>query len=35
LGTIGALAADVLALAVVSAVMHAESFEGFVAYRDL
>ncbi|MEX2300243.1 MAG: P1 family peptidase [Bryobacterales bacterium] len=35
LGTIGALAADVLAQAVVSAVLHAESVEGFVAYRDL
>ena len=35
LGTVGALAADVLAQAVVSAVLHAESIEGFVAYRDI
>jgi L-aminopeptidase/D-esterase-like protein len=35
LGMIGALAADVLAQAVVSAVLHAESVEGFVAYRDM
>jgi L-aminopeptidase/D-esterase-like protein len=35
LSTVGALAADVLAQAVVSAVLHAESVEGFVAVRDL
>jgi L-aminopeptidase/D-esterase-like protein len=35
LGMVGALAADVLAQAVVSAVLHAESVEGFAAYRDL
>jgi L-aminopeptidase/D-esterase-like protein len=35
LGAIGALAADVLAQAIVSAVLHAESVEGFVAYRDM
>jgi L-aminopeptidase/D-esterase-like protein len=35
LGTVGALAADVLAQAVVAAVLHAESVAGFVAYRDI
>lgn len=35
LGVVGALAADVLAQAVVSAVLHAESVEGFPACRDL
>jgi L-aminopeptidase/D-esterase-like protein len=35
LGTIGALAADVLAQAVVAAVLHAKTIEGFVAYRDM
>ena len=35
LGTVGALAADVLAQAVVAAVLHAESIEGFLAYRDV
>lgn len=35
LGTVGALAADVLAQAVVAAVLHAETIAGFVAYRDM
>jgi L-aminopeptidase/D-esterase-like protein len=35
LATIGALAADVLAQAVVAAVLHAESVPSFPAYRDL
>jgi L-aminopeptidase/D-esterase-like protein len=35
LATVGALAADVLAQAVVSAVLHAERMAGFPAYRDL
>jgi L-aminopeptidase/D-esterase-like protein len=35
LATIGALAADVLAQAVVAAVVHANAIEGFPAYRDL
>jgi len=35
LAALGALAADVLAQAVVSAVLHAESVENFPAFRDL
>lgn len=35
LGRVGALAADVLSMAVVSAIIHAESLEGRLAYRDL
>jgi L-aminopeptidase/D-esterase-like protein len=35
LATVGALAADVLAQAVVAAMLHAETVAGFVAYRDM
>jgi L-aminopeptidase/D-esterase-like protein len=35
LATVGALAADVLAQALVAAVLHAESVAGFIAYRDM
>jgi L-aminopeptidase/D-esterase-like protein len=35
LGYIGALAADVMAQAIVSAILHAESIEGYTAHRDL
>ena len=35
LGQIGALAADVVAQAVVSAILHAETVEGYPAHRDL
>jgi L-aminopeptidase/D-esterase-like protein len=35
LGYIGALAADVMAQAVVSAILHAESIEGYPAQRDV
>jgi len=35
LGVIGALAADVLAQAIVSAILHAESLPGLPAWRDL
>ena len=35
LGYVGALAADVMAQAVVSAVLQAETIEGYPAHRDL
>ena len=35
LGQLGALAADVMAQAIVSAILHAESIEGYPAHRDL
>lgn len=35
LGSIGALAADVMAQAIVSAILHAESIEGYPAQRDM
>ena len=35
LGFVGALAADVMAQAVLAAVLHAEGIEGFPAHRDL
>jgi len=35
LGQLGALAADVMAQAVVSAILHAENIEGYPAHRDL
>jgi L-aminopeptidase/D-esterase-like protein len=35
LSYIGAVAADVMAQAIVSAILHAESIEGYPAHRDL
>ena len=35
LGSIGALAADVMAQAIVSAILHAEGIEGYPAHRDM